>query len=138
MPPFLKKLFSNDNDILINITSMIDVLFILLIFFMISTQFKKSTMEIELPKLNEQSQTVSQKDSINIYASNTRLAIENDELSIDELETVLIDLSKTNADKTIIFSGDRILSYQRFLEIYSAIEKSGFSRIAIEHDPLDN
>ena len=51
---FIKK--TDEEELAINITSMIDVIFILLIFFMVSTQFKKNSLPLDLPKSEDTTQ----------------------------------------------------------------------------------
>ena len=57
----------------VNITSMIDVIFILLIFFMISTQFKKNSLPLDLPH----SQIQGQQDTFLV------LSVNQEELELD-------------------------------------------------------
>ena len=45
-----------DEELVVNITSLIDVIFILLIFFMVSTQFKRSSLPLDLPRSEDATQ----------------------------------------------------------------------------------
>ena len=56
-PDFFSR---RDEELVVNITSLIDVIFILLIFFMVSTQFKRSSLPLDLPKIPHKS-TIPQK-----------------------------------------------------------------------------
>ena len=54
-----------EEELPVNITSLIDVIFILLIFFMVTTQFKKSALPLELPASED---TTEQDSSAKVLA----------------------------------------------------------------------
>ena len=135
---FLRKFGIVEEESLINITNMIDVIFILLIFFMVSTQFKKASIEMELPQV-EDTITVSEESTVaNLAVNQNQIELEGELVSIDELEGKLSALLEKNRELAVSFSADRNISYERFLEIYVKIENAGITRIAIEHESLDN
>ncbi|MCR4789574.1 MAG: biopolymer transporter ExbD [Treponemataceae bacterium] len=138
MKGIFNKFSKDDEEIAINITSMIDVIFILLIFFMVSTQFKTLTIPMELPQV-EDAVTESEKNStVNLAANGSQLELEGQIISLDELEGRLKEMLAANSELAVCFSGDKSMSYQEFLEVYVIIENAGISKIAIEHDPVSD
>lgn len=74
----------------IGMTPLIDVVFLLIIFFMLSTSFiRTESMELLFPKASE-TQAPTKTDIIRIYiAGNERLYLGDEEISLPELKTQL-------------------------------------------------
>lgn len=132
MNDFFKK-YIKEEKCHTNLTSMIDVIFILLVFFMISTQFKNSSIKMLLPKLEKGSSAEAMQKEPEISANAELIFFNGMQVSEQELEKNLLNLSKEKPEMTVRFKGDKNISYQRFLEIYSIIERSGIKKIAVEH-----
>ena len=132
MNDFFKK-YIKEEKCHTNLTSMIDVIFILLVFFMISTQFKNSSIKMQLPKLEKGSSAEAMQKEPEISANAELIFCNGMQVSEQELEKNLMNLSKEKPEMTVRFKGDKNISYQRFLEIYSIIERSGIKKIAVEH-----
>lgn len=132
MNDFFKK-YMKEEKCHTNLTSMIDVIFILLVFFMISTQFKNSSIKMQLPKLEKASSAETMQKEPEISANAELIFFNGMQVSEQELEKNLLNLSKEKPEMTVRFKGDKNISYQRFLEIYSIIERSGIKKIAVEH-----
>lgn len=132
MNDFFKK-YIKEEKCHTNLTSMIDVIFILLVFFMISTQFKNSSIKMQLPKLEKGSLAEAMQNEPEISANAELIFFNGMQVSEQELEKNLMNLSKEKPEMTVRFKGDKNISYQRFLEIYSIIERSGIKKIAVEH-----
>lgn len=132
MNDFFKK-YIKEEKCHTNLTSMIDVIFILLVFFMISTQFENSSIKMQLPKLEKGSSAEAMQKEPEISANAELIFFNGMQVSEQELEKNLLNLSKEKPEMTVRFKGDKNISYQRFLEIYSIIERSGIKKIAVEH-----
>lgn len=132
MNDFFKK-YIREEKCHTNLTSMIDVIFILLVFFMISTQFENSSIKMQLPKLEKGSSAEAMQKEPEISANAELIFFNGMQVSEQELEKNLLNLSKEKPEMTVRFKGDKNISYQRFLEIYSIIERSGIKKIAVEH-----
>lgn len=110
------------------IVPMIDILFILLVFFIVSTTFKKprEILRIELPTVREiPSDTVSdQRSSIAVDAlGNVTL----DSLKVPEglLESYLAAYQKQNPGRKLELEADKRLPLERLLYVWDALTKAG-------------
>lgn len=110
------------------IVPMIDILFILLIFFIVSTTFKKprDILRIELPTVREvPSDTVTeQRSSIAVDAlGNVTL----DSLKVPEglLESYLAAYQKQNPGRKLELEADKRLPLERLLYVWDALTKAG-------------
>ena len=112
------------------IVPMIDILFILLVFFIVSTTFKKprEVLQIELPTIKEiPSDTVT--DTRSIIAVDAVGNITLDTLIVPEglLGTYLKAFQKQNPDRKLELEADRRVPLERLLEIWDALGKVGIS-----------
>lgn len=112
------------------IVPMIDILFILLVFFIVSTTFKKprEVLQIELPTIKEiPSDTVT--DTRSIIAVDAVGNITLDTLIVPEglLGTYLKVFQKQNPDRKLELEADRRVPLERLLEIWDALGKVGIS-----------
>ena len=112
------------------IVPMIDILFILLVFFIVSTTFKKprEILEIELPTVKEiPSETVT--DTRSIIAVDALGNITLDTLLVPEglLGTYLSAFQKQNPGRKLELEADRRLPLERLLQIWDALGKAGIT-----------
>ena len=131
----LDFLSRREEELVVNITSLIDVIFILLIFFMVSTQFKRSSLPLDLP----QSEDTTQEQNTTKVLAVTANAIELDgnAVSLETLQATLAALYEQNPELVLSLECERTVDFERIVQILTKIQAVGISRIGIVHDPLD-
>ena len=107
---------------------MIDILFVLLVFFIVSTAFKKprDTLRIELPTVREvPSDKVS--DTRSVIAVDALGNITLDSLAVPEglLESYLIAYQKQNPGRKLELEADKKLPLERLLGVWDSLTKAG-------------
>ena len=112
------------------IVPMIDILFILLVFFIVSTTFKKprEVLQIELPTVKEiPSDKITETRSV--IAVDAQGNITLDTLAVPEglLGAYLTAYQKENPGRKLELEADRRLPLERLLEIWDALGKAGIS-----------
>lgn len=118
----------------VSITSMIDVIFILLIFFMVSTQFKRNSLPLDLPR----SESTSQQESVLVLSvTDTAMELDGSLLSMDELEPRLTERHSQNPDLTLSLECHKSVEFQRVVDVLTRIQAAGISRIGIIHEAVD-
>jgi biopolymer transport protein ExbD len=110
------------------IVPMIDILFILLIFFIVSTQFKKprNVLRIELPTVREvPSEKVT--DTRSVISVDADGVVTLDGLKVPEglLESYLAAYQKQNPGRKLELEADRKLPLERLLAIWDSMLKAG-------------
>lgn len=123
-----------DEDVSINLTPLIDVVFLLLIFFMVTTTFtRESQLEVELPQIqSEQGMVDDQRVDVVIDAGGN---IEiNGEMLIntqsDTLRRALDTVLDAGSDQVVVITTDRATPSQSLLNVMDAVGQMGHSRIA--------
>ena len=128
----------------VNLTSLIDVVFLLLIFFMVSTSFvKQSQISIRLPEAESTVivEEVPDKIDIMITATGTYL-VNGRELINNRAETIRNALQKVSAgqnDLPLTISADANARHQDVVTAMDVAARLGFTKISIAtvNDPVE-
>lgn len=117
---------------LINITSLIDVLFILLIFFMVSSSFRnKSEIELDLPVAGESASDEAEK-GLEIFVNSEGSVVWDEKiLTIEELTTKLKEVSAETPEKVVNLNADKDVSHGKIVEVMETIQKSGLTKLSV-------
>lgn len=114
----------------LNVTSLIDVLFLLLIFLMISSTFvEHPAIELDLPQASS-SESV-RVDSVRLAVSaEGELVLDGEIVEPDVLEGRLATLAEDNPEVMLILEADRRSDYGRVIEALDAARRAGVTRIS--------
>jgi biopolymer transport protein ExbD len=117
----------------VNITSLIDVVLLLLIFFMISTTFvTQPGIRVNLPKAKSKVRDIAQEINTVIIAADSTIYINRQEIrSIEELRSVLMELRKAYQGELIVVKADESVPHGIVVGVMDIAKSSGFTRIAI-------
>ncbi|WP_372653884.1 ExbD/TolR family protein [Halobacteriovorax sp.] len=117
-----------------DITPMIDVVFLLLIFFMVSTVFKKDEMALllNLPKTEKGESVQKEQKTVFIELSKTEIAYNGKKIEIESLE----DSLKTITNKTIPIDLriDKDVKYDRVVNLISKLKKYELTNVSLITD----
>jgi len=135
---------SKNNEVAINLTPLIDVVFLLLIFFMVTTTFSRETrLLVNLPEANAELSPQAEIQQIEVlvtqegtYSINGRGLVNN---RIDTLIRGLEIESAGNLELPILLIADAEATHQSVVTAMDAIGQSGFSRLNIATQrPVEN
>ena len=130
-------------ELSINLTPLIDVVFLLLIFFMVSTTFTRETrLAVNLPEADgEVLQESAEQIEISV-SQNGSYAIDGRSLVNAELSTLmsaLEEVTQGDRDVALILIADAAATHQAVVTAMDAIGRSGFSRLSIAtRQPTDD
>ena len=116
-----------------DITPLIDVVFILLIFFLVSSTFKKDelALSLTLPRSNQAIQVIEKKD-ISIELSKESIAYEGKKITINELDLIL--KQETKKEKPVNVRIDKDVKYERIIKLFDLLKKHQLYNLALESD----
>ncbi|MAD42783.1 MAG: biopolymer transporter ExbD [Arcobacter sp.] len=114
----------------LDLTPVIDVVFILLIFFIVSSVFKKDELALilDLPSSSAKEMKID-KDQVFIELSSAKLAIKGIEVSFDSLEDNLKAIE--NKNKSVIVRIDKKVEYQRVVRVLDLLQKYNLTNLAL-------
>jgi biopolymer transport protein ExbD len=116
----------------VNITSLIDVVLLLLIFFMISTTFvTQPGIRVNLPKASSKVKNVAQESNTVIITAENKIFINREEVDFGKLRSLLVDLKEGQSGDLIIVKADEAVAHGIVVQVMDIAKTAGFSRIAI-------
>lgn len=119
----------------IDIVPMIDVIFFLLIFFMLFARFESTGtgIPVDLPKAATASAQSSKEIIITI--TKTQQMYFNDRMvSRNELEAYVADALKGDPSKPVIIKADKEVQYESIIMVMDMVGKSGGYRLGLAAD----
>lgn len=116
----------------LELTPMIDVVFLLLIFFMISTTFVETPgIDIKLPESSAQA-VEREPQEIKVYLSREgEIWIGEERLSQLQLEERLAEAGSRAAEMTFLLLADREAQHGRVVQLMDLAREAGFGKLAI-------
>ncbi|MFY9073665.1 biopolymer transporter ExbD [Malaciobacter mytili] len=113
-----------------DLTPIIDVVFILLIFFIVTSVFKKEELALmlDLPSSNAKAMEVNE-EQVFIELSQEKLAIKGIEVSFISLEDNLKEVK--NKTKPIVVRIDKNVKYERVVKVLDLLQKYNLTNLAL-------
>jgi biopolymer transport protein ExbD len=126
---------SGRQKVTLDLTPLIDVVFLLLIFFMVSTTFDKQTqLKVALPEASEQAAENQEKDQIDITIdAQGHFYINDEELVTHDVDTLMRAMTKVAVDRTdmvVLVSSDKQAPFQAAIMVMDAVGQLGLSRLS--------
>ena len=119
----------------INLTPLIDVVFLLLIFFMVTTTFTKETrLLIDLPEANGEVADSSPATLELVIAKDGSYAVNGQNLINRDIKTIMASLreaSSGNTDLPLVITADAQATHQAVITAMDAAGRLGFSQLNI-------
>ena len=113
----------------INITPLLDLAFVLLIIFMITTPLLESSMNLVMPSSGTKNPP-SHVQTVSIDRTDT-IRFNNQVLALETLTTELAQLKQTNPDIAIVIRPDRDLPVQKLIGVMDAMQRAGITKVGI-------
>ncbi len=124
-----------------DLTPLIDVVFLLLIFFMVATNFSKfSSMDIKVPKSTVENKNTA-IETIEVLLNSNKILnirittngiVENQEVVENNLNQKINDLLKASNNKNIILIADEVLDYGYIIKVMSILKEAGVEGISLK------
>ncbi len=120
----------------VDLTPMIDVVFLLLIFFMISTTFiERPGLSIDLPRSSSEQIKLNKKEVQVYLAENGDIYLQREKVTVDELLQHLESFGSTTTKKmTFLLMADKAARHGKVVQLMDAAKMAGFGSLAIATD----
>ncbi len=130
--------FETDNKpiSLFSFSSLTDIVMLLLIFFLLSSQFVIQTgVKVKLPGAKNNEQGVPSKLIVSI-TSEGRIYLGNQETSIDLLPMRISDVLTKNTEKNLIINADKSVELDLVIKVIDAAKGLGIDKFTIETEKI--
>ncbi len=122
-------------EIQLSITPLVDIVFLLLIFFLLASSFKNPSIKLSLPEAKNKGFQDIQKIIISVDASN-KIFVNNQEVRLINLSNYLKKLMREQNVYSVIFRGDKSISFDTFVKVMDEAKRAGARYIHISHKLL--
>ena len=115
----------------INVTPLIDVLFILLIFFMVSSSFiEQPGMKLELPAIKSK-ESVRVENLVMTISKDGSLRLGEKPVEMGNLSAAIRDMIPNIEEKTLVLKADKDAAHGLIVQIMDIAKRSGLQKIVI-------
>lgn len=122
----------------INLTSLLDVILFLVMFFMIGAHFSEDEREtqIQVPTVADNSTLSGTPDEIIVNVSaDGQVSVKNEITSLSDLTQMLREAQAGFPNQGVIIRGDGRCQYQQVMDAFSACKEAGIRNISVAHLP---
>jgi biopolymer transport protein ExbD len=117
--------------LILNITSLIDVMFLLLIFFMVTSTFKNQpAVNLVLPRSATATETVD-TPTILYLTNEGRVFLNDSEVPRDGLPGALERLHATTGEDRMVLRADEKAAHGDVVEVIDMLKQNGFTRVSL-------
>jgi biopolymer transport protein ExbD len=130
------KRFSNRHSLTtlseINITPLLDLAFVLLIIFIITTPLIENSVNLVIPSSGATNAPVNPSEVQTISIDrNATIQLNNEQIDSEALVIRLSELKRANGDVAVVIRPDRDLPVQKLVSVMDALQRADISKVGI-------
>jgi biopolymer transport protein ExbD len=130
------KRFSNRHSLTtlseINITPLLDLAFVLLIIFIITTPLIENSVNLVIPSSGATNAPVNPSEVQTISIDrNATIQLNNEQIDSEALVIRLSELKRANPDVAVVIRPDRDLPVQKLVSVMDALQRADISKVGI-------
>jgi biopolymer transport protein ExbD len=116
----------------INITPLLDLAFVLLIIFMITTPLLESSMSLVIPSSGERNPAInsSQVQTVSIDRTES-IKLNNEVVDLATLSARLTEMKRGNPDVAVVIRPDRELPVQKLVTVMDTVQRAEIAKVGI-------
>ncbi len=122
------------------LTPVIDIMFLLLIFFMVGTQFvdEERHFDIKLPTVSDTLAVTSLPDpaTVNITADGV-VILDGEIVALDDLKTRLTAKRENYPGQAIVIRADGTANYQQVMDVLAVVKQAGIIGVSLANRPKE-
>jgi biopolymer transport protein TolR len=121
----------------INVTPLVDVMLVLLIIFMVTAPMLQTGVDVNLPQAKAQTIPDDEGKLILTITKDKRVFLGKLQIAWEDVEKVLKNNAKLNADKELYLHADKALLYGDVVQVMAAVKQAGVAKLGMVTDPLE-
>ena len=120
----------------INVTPLLDLAFVLLIIFMITTPLIENSIDLVVPTSSTAKTSVNPSEVLTISIDkNDVMKLNNEVVTPADLEARLAMLHSENPATAVVVRPDRELAVQKFVSVMDILQRTGITKVGVMTHP---
>ena len=120
----------------LNITPLLDLAFVLLVIFIITTTPVVNDLDLDLPRASSRQKDPPKKANYVTADGAGRLFLNKREVDLVELHAQLVQLRTDDPDLSVIVRGDAKTKYDRIVNIMDTLQQANVVKVELATEPL--
>ncbi len=123
----------------INVTPLLDLAFVLLIIFVITTPLLEQGINLKLPAGGKPDTTISKSDirTVEIDTSGSYM-LDRKRMSLNDLEAALIAANRANPKTVVYIRADKKGEIENLYAVINRCQRNGITRFSLRTEPTTN
>jgi len=120
----------------INITPLLDLAFVLLIIFVITTPLLEQSINLRLPRGGQPEKKINRSDIATIEVSNTgTYALDRQRMQLPQIISRLAGDFRSNPNLVVYIRADKDSRYDLVAQVIDGCQRNGITRYSLRTDP---
>jgi biopolymer transport protein ExbD len=119
----------------LNVTSFVDIIFNLLVFFILSTSFTTGAtsagLVVQLPNAASADAKITERDLVVALTKEGLTVVHGQNIDVDQLPGILDEWKKASPNGMVIVQADAEVMHGRVVEVMDKVKSKGISRVVI-------
>jgi biopolymer transport protein ExbD len=120
----------------INVTPMLDLAYVLLIIFIVLTTATVQGLKVNLPKASAAPSLAQQTTQAITISSEGRISLNTVPVSLQELESRLIQEKSAKGEFPVVVKGDGAAQYQGIIDVLDVLGRLQITQVGLATKPL--
>ncbi len=135
----MKKCSQGGHDTLaeLNITPLLDLAFVLLVIFIITTTPIVNDLDLTLPEASKRQKDPPKKANYVTVESGGKMYLNKKEVDLAGLQEGLIGLRTDDPDLNVIVRGDSKTKYRKIREVMDVLQQANIVKVDLATEPAD-
>jgi biopolymer transport protein ExbD len=130
MKPFLRRKPQSSS---IDITPLMDIVFQLLLFFILTSAMLQPSLPLDLPGSPQKNEGTEADLVISIDAGG-RIFLNDIPAPLEEVESAITALAREKPGAAVILRGDKLVQYGSFFEVLDTIRNGGITTLSLAYE----
>jgi biopolymer transport protein ExbD len=115
----------------LNITPLLDLAFVLLVIFIITTTPMVNDLDLNLPTKTTAKKPPQQKPNFLIVEADGRVFLNGKEEDLGALRNDLLFMKRQDPDTSVVVHGDAAVLYQRMVKVFDILQRADVTKVGL-------
>src|ERR1700722_10957968 len=119
----------------LNITPLLDLAFVLLVIFIITTTPMVNDLDLNLPSASSRPKDAPKKPNYVTVEGNGKVFLNMKEVDLVSLQQLLVQLRTDDPDLSVVVRGDSKIQYQNIVNVLDILQQANVTKVGLATEP---